>query len=241
MRCFLNFSVFVVLSVLAAGGAQAASGRIYTETFDGPDDAIMLNGVVDYGVDGAWSAHIADHSLELTNAADKHAVRYYTTPTLTYPGSKMISRTDGATIEVDVRVDAVERSGAGIVGGFDRHKKDYHLFAVGGDQQVYVMHRVGGKARLLMAAKNPAVKIGGINRLKVSGENGDLAFEVNGALVMVIKSAELAGSGIGIGAFGRGTFAFDTVNIIEPVAVYREPARPRRSVDSPSIYTFPRR
>lgn len=219
----LKCSVFLIGGTLLAATTWAASERRYVETFDGPDKAIMLNGTVDYGVDGAWSARIDDGALELENTDAGSAVRYYTTPTVSYPGSGAVSQTDGASIEVDVRVDAQDRSGAGLLGGFDPRRKDYHLFAIGPNQQIYVMFRENGKARLLVAATNDAVKSGQTNRLRLSSQDDGLAFEVNGVRVITIAPSDLVGRGIGIGAFGRGTFSFDNVHIIDAV-MKTEPA-----------------
>lgn len=227
----LKCSVLLMGGTLLAATSWAASERRYVETFDGPDKAIMLNGTIDYGVDGAWSARIDDGALELENTDAGSAVRYYTTPTVSYPGSGAVSQTDGASIEVDVRVDAQDRSGAGLVGGFDRRRKDYHLFAIGPNQQVYVMFRENGKARLLVAATNNAVRSGQTNRLRLSGQEEGLAFEVNGVRVITIAQEDMAGKGIGIGAFGRGTYSFDNVHIIDS-GVGTKPA-PQAKQDGP--------
>ncbi|HET6492951.1 MAG TPA: hypothetical protein VFG44_08255 [Burkholderiales bacterium] len=186
----------------------------------------MLNGVVDYGADGDWSVRINDGALELSNSEAEHALRYYTVPTVSYPGSGSVSDTDGAIVEVEVRVEAHGRAGAGIVAGFDRSKKDYLLFATGAGQQVYVVRRTHGKARMLTATTNDAVKEGEMNRLRVSRTDGGLALDINGARVMMVSSSDVPGRGIGIGAFGTGTFSFDEVLI--QGAFKKIPAHPTR-------------
>jgi hypothetical protein len=211
-----GFSAFA-LSIMFASGVSAQVARTYVETFDGPDPSVMLNGVVDYGADGDWAVRIDDGALELSNTEEGDAVRYYTTPTVSYPGSGRISRTDGATIEVDVRVDAGSRAGAGLIGGFDHQKKDYILFAVGPAQQVYVLGRTNGKAKILVATHHDAVRTAQTNRLKISREGGGLRFEVNDSHVLTIDREDVPGPGIGLGAFGRGSFSFDNVNISDPV------------------------
>lgn len=207
----------LALSVTSFSNASGQAARTYVETFDGPDPSVMLNGVVDYGADGGWAVRIDDGALELLNTTEGDAVRYYTTPTVSYPGSMRISRTDGATIEVDVRVDADFRAGAGLIGGFDHQKKDYLLFAVGPAQQAYVLARTNGKARILVATHHDAVRTAQTNRLKISREGGGLRFDVNDSHVLTIDRADVPGGGIGLGAFGRGSFSFDNVNISDPI------------------------
>lgn len=214
------------LLLLAAATTWAEpSGRVYVETFDGSDPAIMLNGVVDYGIKAPWVARIANEALELSNTDADNALRYYTLPTVSYRGTGTVSRTDGASIEVDVHVEAVDkaRSGAGLVGGFDHRRKDYVLFAIGPAKQVYVVQRRNGKARMLATAEHDGIKEGG-NRLRISSVDDGLGFDINGVRVMTVEHAELPGKGIGIGAFGRGTFRFDTVRIeaAEPLAMEDE-------------------
>jgi hypothetical protein len=188
--------------------------RIYIETFDGDDTAVMLNGVVDYGFKEGWFARVEGQAFRLSNEEARNAVRHYSTPTVSYPGSGEIARTDGATIEVDVRVSAQGRSGAGLIAGFDSRRSDYLLFAVGPAKQVYVIsRRTQGRAKMLIATTSDAVRQGETNRLRVAREGAGLVFEVNGTRIVKIDREEIPGHGIGIGAFGQGDFSFDNVRI----------------------------
>lgn len=212
---YLKLSAFAALAFVAQP-AVAADGTSYVETFDGSDKAIMLNGVIEYGADGAWSVQVQNGNLQLYNADEGSAVRYYTVPTLSYPGSQTIARTDNATVKVSLRVRGEGRSGAGIIAGFDARTKDYLLFAVGSTNQVYVIQRMRGKAKVLSAQSSDAVLADSFNTVEVRSTPEGLEFRVNGTLVVTVATSEIPGDGIGIGAFGRGSYDFDTVTIAPP-------------------------
>jgi hypothetical protein len=216
MSLRLSAASIALALLIAFTTPSLVRGQVYVEEFDGPVQSIMLNGVLDFGSNGAWSTRVTNGALELENRTADNAVRYYKVERVIYPGRSGPVATEDATIEAVVRVTGEERSGAGVIVRFDPKSKDYLFFAIGPKGTFYTLLRKEQKATFVGAGLHDAIKVGEPNRLLVKTLGSTLVFEVNGREVTRMAGEDSPGRLVGIAAFGRGTFDFDRVRIAPP-------------------------
>ncbi|MDF1669346.1 MAG: hypothetical protein P1U83_07020 [Roseovarius sp.] len=199
----------------------AASQNVITESFEGNDPSLMLGGQIDLrGTITPWVTYIADGELVIENTQDPNSLYYNDISTVKFPDSHILEPTAGLVISVTVDGTNMGSAGAGILIGSGK-AGSYLMFSVDGQGRYHLLRKDGRKLRREHSAAHAAIVEGAPNRLAFEYRGANVAFLVNETEVVQIPLANGApnsrlkqgAAGIGLAAFGIGTFNFDDIEI----------------------------
>lgn len=221
-----------VAALLAASGTVAVSQeqtatdtaqRVVIERFDGSDPSLVLGGQIDLHADSSpWLVHLSGGALVMENRTNPQSVHYNDITWVKYPDESVISSTEGSVIAVEIEARNTGRGGAGLIVGSGKGGT-YLMFAVDGEGGYHVLKKDGRHVRPVHSAKHPAVRTDGFNALSFVIRGDRAVFFANGAEIIQVpytRAAKMPGraqtrSGIGLAAFGIGSYSFDNVEISE--------------------------
>ena len=216
------FSGGISSAALSQEQAQATGNpRVITESFDGDDSSLLLGGQIDLGSDSApWLIYLADGKLVMENRTNPQSLHYDDISWVRFPGSEVLVPTDNLVISAVVDGKSEGRGGAGILVGSGTAGA-YLMFSVDGQGRYHLFQKNGRKLRAVHSAKHPAINIGTPNRVSFQARGAHVAFLVNETEVLqfpysakMTNSRQMNGkSGIGLSAFGIGSFYFDDIEI----------------------------
>lgn len=218
------------LSAVASAELDLAQMLAFHEEFDGPKP---LRGIVKPGREDAWLTELADGKLLFVNDKLNSAVRFYDIPTVEFPLQHDRSGTDGTEPAASVRVEKTGDGGVGVLVGYP-HGGDYAVFAISGLQRYAVLKKTDGRMERLHHDSSDAVVAGGYNDILVTRRNGRLGFVVNGVEVFDMPADDLVDAPVGIVAYGRGRYAFESVSVRAPDEVTRKLAADAEACDLPA-------
>lgn len=208
---------------LAQEATEATETNVVIENFEGDDRTLMLGGQIDFNVDKSpWLVYLADGKLILENRTAPQSLHYNDIAWIKYPGSSALMSTENSVISVVVESQSTGRGGAGILFGSGK-RGAYLMFSVDEEGRYHLFRKERRETRLVHSAVHPAILVGAPNELafKVSGAN--IVFFANGTEVIQVPNTitgayirQVNGqSGVGLAAFGTGTFSFDSVEITQ--------------------------
>jgi hypothetical protein len=222
----------LLATLLLGGGASAAHGEGYQETFDpGRPPRQMLLGVLNFGRDGPWEARLANGRYVLENRTQPGAVRYF----FLFPEIGAALRHATVSVEVDGKFEGGEyRSGAGLIYRFDPERRRYVAFVVldGGRYGLY--QRGASGLQLRQSGAPSAVHRDRSNRLSIESNGSELHLLINSVEVGRFAAEGLRGSGVGIISLGTGRFEFDNFRVAPAAAHLGESrAAPPQTTSAP--------
>lgn len=200
---------------------KAESQPVVVETFESGDPAKMLGGQIDViGETAPWFVHVADGKLMMENRLDPRSLHFNDISWVKYPDSDQLASTEDAVISATVEANNAGKGGAGILVGSGKAGA-YLMFSVDGQGQYHVLRKDGRNLRPLRSAKHVAIHAGAANQVTFEARGANVVFFANGVEIIKIpveistnNAARRNGQGgVGLAAFGTGTFTFDDVEI----------------------------
>jgi len=229
-RFVIVIATAALLSASAASVAMAqeqavatGSQNVLTESFDGDDQSLMLGGQIDLlGDSTPWLIYVADGHLVMENRQNPKSLHYNDIAWVKYPNAEILTSTENSVISAVVGAQNVGNGGAGILVGSGK-AGNYLMFSVDGQGRYHILKKEGRKLRAVHSAKHAAIAVGGPNELTFLWRGANIVLVANGAEITQIpyprpitSSRRLSGqAGIGLAAFGIGTFTFDSVEIVQ--------------------------
>ncbi|NOD65382.1 MULTISPECIES: hypothetical protein [unclassified Ruegeria] len=221
----LILSVGLPETLLAQEQAEeTTSPEIIRETFDGEDQSLMLGGQVDFfGAKPPWSVYVADGYLVMENRQELRSLQFNDIQWVKFPGEDRVETTEDLVISAVVDGDVVGNGGVGILVGSGKSGV-YTAFTVDDKGRFLLFKKDGRQLRLAHSGEHDAIVVGGPNELSFQVRGAQVLFYANGTRVVQIpfskRTSNRSGSdgqaGIGLAAFGTGTFRFDEVEISKP-------------------------
>lgn len=193
------------------GGAEAQPGLLLRETFDAEarTPQQMLGGVLTIGQDDAWTGEVGNGAYTLTNGSRAGSIR-------TFYMSRINDVLPGP-IEADVRVESEDpQAGAGVLAAHDPASLSYVLLLVGGEGNYAVVVSEQRSARVALSGTSSRIRRGQANLVRTERGPEGVSLFINGARLGSFGNPAMTGTGVGIGAFGRGRFSFEEVRIFAP-------------------------
>lgn len=203
---------------------QTSDQNVIRESFDGDDQSLMLGGQIDFpGAKSAWSVYVADGSLVMENRQNARSLHFNDITWVKFPDDDTIETTEDLMISAVVDADVRSDGGAGILVGSGK-KGYYTAFTVDEQGRFKLFKKDGRELRLVHSDKHDAIVIDGPNELSFQVRGAHVMFFVNGTKMVQIpfskrntNSRQADGqAGIGLAAFGTGTFRFEEVEISKP-------------------------
>lgn len=191
---------------------EAPKSFKYVENFNGSDRSTMLGGQINFPSGSKWIVTTTGGKLLMENRINPKSVHWNDIKWVRYEGDVSLSSTQGTKISVTVEAMNESRGGAGILVGSGERKK-YLMFSVDGNGRYHVLERNRRKAVNAYSGTSDAVRPGQSNRLSYEWRNEKVVFFANGIEVIQIPFSIREGAGIGLAAFGLGTYTFDDVEI----------------------------
>ncbi len=221
---FIAAIVFGGFSSAATSQEQAGatgSRNVVAEAFDSGDPSLMLGGQIDLnGEAPPWFVHVADGKLVMENRLDPRSLHFNDIAWVKYPGSDVLASTEDAVISATVEAKNAGSGGVGILVGSGKAGA-YLMFSVDGQGQYHVLRKDGRNLRPLHSAKHVAIRADAANQLTFELRGATVVFFANGVEIIKIPYANRTASiarggeqgGVGLAAFGIGTFSFHSVEI----------------------------
>lgn len=208
------FSTLVSGSLAQDQGDAADSQVVFLETFEDGDPSAMLGGQIDLGGETQpWILHVSDGNLVVENRTTAQSIHYNDVAFVKYPDSSSLESTENSVISAVVEARNEGSGGAGILFG-NGDAGAYLAFLVDAQGQYHVMRKQGKKVNRLHSGKSDAILVGKPNELSLAWRGADLAFFANGKEVIKVPYEHTPGNGLGglgLAAFGIGTFLYDSV------------------------------
>jgi hypothetical protein len=197
----------VAFAIFGWNPARAAD-VVYQERFGSSEKPEkMMSGSLLLGRSGAWSGAVAGERYVLENRQSAKAVHY----NFVNVGAKY----DLGRVNVALTVEAEgqsERYGAGILFDYDRAAPSYWAFTVR-DGHYLVLRRGPGGMRRVAAGTVDGLELSQPTQLVLINKDGKLNFFVGRRPVVSVhytpESGAGTGRGVGLIAFGLGSFRFD--------------------------------
>jgi len=224
-------SVGVLLSVALTSAAltqeqvpEPDGQNVIRETFDGDDQSLMLGGQVDFlGVKPPWAVYVADGHLVMENRQEPRSLQFNDIAWVKFPGEDSIEATEDLVISAVVNSDISGNGGVGILVGSGKAGV-YTAFTVDEQGRFRIFKKEGRQLRVVHSDTHEAIVIGGPNELSFKVRGPHVLFYANGTKVVQVPFSKRTSSGrqsgenagIGLVAFGTGTFRFDEVEISKP-------------------------
>lgn len=195
----------------------------YQEQFDGDDTSIMLGGQINFSdPKSKWLVYVGSGKLVMENRLDPSSLHYDDIEWIRYPGSEFLSSTGKSEISVTVEAKNEGRGGAGIIVG-SGGSRNYWMFGVDSEGRYHILNKGSRRLNFIHSAKHNAILIGKPNRLSFGKRGDNIAFFANGIELIKIPNGDqklnsrrqINQSGIGLAAFGLGSFTFDDIEIAQ--------------------------
>lgn len=200
-------------SETAAPKSEVPQKRVYSENFDGADRSLMLGGQLDFtNAKSKWLLTVSDGKMVLENRFNPMSLQYQDIKWVRYEGEGTVSTTEDARISVTVEAANQGRGGAGVLVGSGK-LGNYLVFAVGKEGHFHVLQKERGKARFVYSGQSELVNVQGANRVTFAHRDGKVAFFANGKELIAMPYKPRTPLGVGLAAFGIGSFTFDDVEI----------------------------
>lgn len=221
-----TLSVSALLLGASSAIAQEQSNNvkpIVTENFEGDDPTLMLGGQINFSVDKSnWLVYAAEGKLFMQNRLEPQSVHFDDISWVHYPDTPTLSTTDDAVISVKIEAKNEGRGGAGILVGSGTNGA-YLMFSIDNAGRYHIFQKQGRTANTVHSAAHEAIKIGAANDVAFAPRGANIVFFVNGIEVMQVPNTvqrqngrQSTGlTGIGLAAFGVGTYSFDDVEITQ--------------------------
>lgn len=215
------FACASATGTVAQQSTNDAPSDTFTETFEAQDASLILGGQIDLRlIKAPWVAYMAEDRLVLENRQNPNSLHFNDISWIRYPGSAMVEPTEGAVISAIVGSETTANAGVGILIG-SGIAGSYLMFAVDDHGKYYLLQKDGRTLRLIHSAPDEAIRVGAPNEVSFEPRGGNVIFRVNGSDILEMDmDTQMRGSrrkstgwGIGIAAFGLGSFFFDSVVI----------------------------
>lgn len=197
-------------------GAADATESVYLETFDAGDPSAMLGGQIGLESDTQpWVLSVTDGKLVVQNRVSAQNIHYNDVAWVKYPNSTSLESTENSVIAAVVEPRNESSGGAGIYFG-NGDAGAYLAFLVDAQGQYHVMKKEGKRVSRMLSGQSDAIRIGQANEVSLAWRGEELAFFSNGVEVIRVPYARRPGDGLGglgLAAFGIGTYLFDSVEI----------------------------
>ena len=215
------------ISTVALSQEQAVETRapdVIKETFDGEDRSLMLGGQIFFNpTKSQWIIYVANGDLVMENRENPQSLHYNDIAWVKFPDTESVEPTEDLLISAVVQSENFAQGGAGILVGSGKAGA-YLALAVDGQGRFHVLRKDGRQLRAVHSAKHDAIEIGRPNKLDFQVRGPHVLFFVNGTKVIQIPYSKRGtnsrrpngGTGIGLAAFGTGTFRFEEVEISRP-------------------------
>ncbi len=200
-------------SETAAPKNDVPEKRVYSENFDGEDRSLMLGGQLDFAnAQSKWLLNVSDGKMVLENRLNPMSLQYQDIKWVRYQGEETVSTTEDARISVTVEAANQGRGGAGVLVGSGK-LGNYLVFAVGKEGHFHVLQKKQGKTRFVYSGESKLINVEGANRVTFVHRDGKVAFFANGKELIAMAYKPRTPLGVGLAAFGIGSFSFDDVEI----------------------------
>jgi hypothetical protein len=202
-------------------GVTQSGGNPVVETFDGEDLSTILGGQLRQTHNNSpWLVYLADGKLVMENRQNPNSLHYNDIAWVKYPSSTVVDTTQNAVISAVVEGRASSTGGVGILIGSGKAGA-YIAFLVDQSGRYHLLQKDGRQLRTVITELNSAIRTDQPNELSFEVRGANLAFLVNGEDVIQIESPNrMPGSrridgrtGVGLAAFGIGTFDIESVEI----------------------------
>ncbi len=193
---------------------------VITETFDGGANAPILGGQIDLQFNSEpWFLSLRDGTLVMENLNEPKSLHYNDIAWVKFPNSDRVESTEALVISTVVESKNTSRGGAGFIVGSGKLGR-YVMFSVDGSGNFHVLQKDGRTLRAVHSGAHPSIIPGGQNTITFEVKGAHLLFRANGAEIIQVPYPSRMGrvqqngrAGIGLAAFGTGTYIFDTVEI----------------------------
>ncbi|WP_282169953.1 hypothetical protein [Ruegeria atlantica] len=224
---FAVSTVFVSFSTEGKSQVQeidAVAPATINESFDGEDQSLMLGGQIFLNpTKSQWVIYVSDGDLVLENRKNPQSLHYNDIAWAKFPDAESVEATQNLLISAVVESQNDAHGGAGILVGSGKSGL-YLAFTVDGQGRFHVLKKDGRQLRTVHSAKHEAIKTDGPNQLSFQVRGAHVLFFANGTKVIQVPFSKRAassrnsdgGTGIGLAAFGTGTFRFEEVEISRP-------------------------
>ncbi|WP_417675988.1 hypothetical protein [Roseibium sp.] len=187
-----------------------------TETFDGDDPDLILAGPVDLAVKEAleWDFSVSDGRFVLENRSAPKSAFYKDIEWVRYDGSDNLVSTNLANISVTVTSDDRGRGGAGVFVGSGQRGR-YWMFCIDGNGHYFVLNKSGRKVKTAFSGSHAAIHPDKANRVALERQEDKIVFLANDVEIIQVPMKNWKGKldGVGLGAFGKGSYTFDDLKI----------------------------
>jgi hypothetical protein len=184
----------------------------------------MLGGQIFFNpTKSQWVIYVSDGGLVMENRKNPQSLHYNDIAWVKFPDADSVEPTEDLLISalVESRNDA--KGGAGILVGSGKLGR-YLALAVDGQGRFHVLQKDGRQLRAVHSAEHEAIKTDGPNLLSFQVRGPHVFFYANGAKLIQVPFSKRStnsrnsngGTGIGLAAFGTGTFRFEEVEISRP-------------------------
>ena len=222
---FLLVGLAAVLPAAAQDPSTAVqsqnSANSVFESFDGDEITTVLGGQFRASSGTSpWLVYLSDGRLVLENRQDADSLHYNDIAFVRYPNSTIVETTENATISAIVEGSATSTGGVGILVGSGKAGV-YLAFTVDSSGRYHLFQKDGRQLRTVTTDTSAAILSNRPNELSYEVRGANIAFLINGEDTIQIESPNLTPAsrridgrtGVGVAAFGVGTFYFDSVTI----------------------------
>lgn len=207
-------------SLWTAAEAQETGGAtpdpsVFVETFDSGDPDAMLGGQLDLTTNEAddWDIFVSDGKFVVENRSVAQSVYYNDVSWVKYPDSGALEPTEGSVISAIVESRNKGSGGGGIYFG-NGVAGSYLAFLVDAEGQYHVIRKQNGRVERLNSGKSDAILAGKPNEVALAWRGKSLVFFANDVEVISVPhtfTSERGEGGLGLAAFGIGTYLYDRV------------------------------
>ncbi len=195
--------------------ATPAVPSTFVETFDSGDPNAMLGGQLDLVASEAtdWDQYVSDGKFVVENRTVAQSVYYNDVSWVKYPDSGALEPTESSVISAIVESRNRGSGGAGIYFG-NGVAGSYLAFLVDAEGQYHVIRKQNGRVERLHSGQSDAILADKPNELALAWRGASLVFFANDAEVISVPHTYTPGrgdGGLGLAAFGIGTYLFDSV------------------------------
>lgn len=225
----LSIALLICGSTIPPTHAQEASAVVASpsavssvfESFDGDELATTLGGQFRPSATASpWQIYLADGKLVLENRQDPNSLHYNDIAWVKYPGSVVVDTTENAVISAVVEGGASSTGGVGILVGSGKAGA-YLAFLIDESGRYHLLEKNGRRLRTIITEVTSAIRPDQLNEVTYEVRGANIAFLINGEETIQIESPNrMPGSrridgrtGVGVAAFGTGTFYIDSVTI----------------------------
>ncbi|WP_417695013.1 hypothetical protein [Roseibium sp.] len=225
-KIYIFVTVALLCLVLSFRGMLPDTQHVYLETFDNKTiDEVIGGRFVEEPTDPTWRDRHAKkywsfstdgHRMVWKNTQHPNSTHFLDIPWVAYDDGLRLFEVNEADISVTVKAQTRGRGGAGVLIGSGMSGY-YWLFALDGNGNYHLLRKAGRNLHPATRARHPAIKMGADNRISYVRTEDTHIFSVNGEEVLRVPNIERrhALKGVGIGAFGKGSYEFDDLKITQ--------------------------